>query len=221
MPEASAVAVVDTTTWSVVANIATGQQPSRLALQPDQHYLWIADLGSGSEAMDRGVTVVAAEDHSIKAHIATGKGPCEIVFSNDSRSAFVLNRRSGTLSIIDVPGLQKFSDIPVGKQPVGLDHCAESGTVFATDEESGQIVVVDARRRTLVTSIKAEAGLGQIKFPRKGQFGFAVNPKANLLHIIDSASNRVAQTGNMEKEPYRLVFRTGSPISDIARPRPC
>jgi YVTN family beta-propeller protein len=206
MPEASAVAVVDTTTWSVVANIATGQQPSRLALQPDQHYLWIADLGSGSEAMDRGVTVVAAEDRSIKAHIATGKGPCEIVFSEDSRTAFVLNRGSGTLSVIDVPSLRKLSDIPVGKKPVGLDHCAKSGSVFATDEESGQIVVVDARRRTLLTTIKAEPGLGQIKFPLNGQFGFAVNPKANLLHIIDSASNRVVQTGNTEKEPFQISF---------------
>jgi hypothetical protein len=31
-------------------------------------------------------------------------------------------------------------------------------------------VVVDARRRALVTSIEAEAGLGQIKFPPKGRF---------------------------------------------------
>lgn len=206
MPEAGAVAVVDTTTWSVVANIATGPQPGRLALQPDQHYLWIANRGSGSEAADDGVTVVSTEDRSIKAHIATGQAPGEIVFSEDSRSAFVLNRRSGTLSVIDVPGLRKLSDIPVGKKPAGLDHCAKSASVFATDEESGQIVVVDTRRRTLLTSTKAEAGLGQIKFPPNGQFGFIVNPKANLLHIIDSASNRIVQTGNMEKEPFQIGF---------------
>lgn len=206
MPEAGAVAVVDTTTWSVLANIATGPQPGRLALQPDQHYLWIANLGSGSEAADSGVTVVSAEDRSVKAHIATGQAPCEIVFSEDSRSAFVLNRGSGTLSIIDVPGLRKVNDIPIGKKPVGLDYCAKSGSVFATDEESGQIVVVDARRRTLPTTTKAEPGLGQIKFPPNGQFGFVVNPKTNLLHIIDSASNRIVRTGDMEKEPYQISF---------------
>jgi hypothetical protein len=206
MPEASAVAVVDTTTWSVVANIATGPQPGRLALQPDQHYLWIANLGSGSEAADNGVTVVSTDDRSIKAHIVTGQAPCEIVFSEDSRSAFVLNRGSGTLSAIDIPGLRKLSDIPVGKKPAGLDYCAKSGSVFATDEDSGQIVVVDARRRALLTTTKAEPGLGQIKFPPNGQFGFIVNPKANLLHIIDSASNRIVQTGDMEKEPFQLGF---------------
>ena len=206
MPEAGAVAIVDTTTWSVVANIATGPQPGRLALQPDQHYLWIANLGSGSEAADNGVTVVSTDDRSIKAHIVTGQAPSEIVFSEDSRSAFVLNRGSGTLSVIDVPSLRKLSDIPVGKKPAGLDYCVKSASVFATDEDSGQIVVVDARRRALLTTTKAEPGLGQIKFPPNGQFGFIVNPKANLLHIIDSASNRIVQTGDMEKEPFQIGF---------------
>jgi hypothetical protein len=33
-----------------------------------------------------------------------------------------------------------------------------------------------------------------------------VNPKKNLLHIIDSASNQIVQTGDMEKEPYQIGF---------------
>jgi hypothetical protein len=98
------------------------------------------------------------------------------------------------------------SDIPVGKKPAGLDYCAKSGSVFATDEESGQIVVVDARRRTLLTSIKAEPGLGQIKFPPNGQFGFIVNPTGNLLHIIDSASKQIVQRREMGKEPFQISF---------------
>jgi YVTN family beta-propeller protein len=206
MPEAGAVAVVDTTTWSVVANLPTGPQPGRVALQPDQHYLWVADLGSGSEAPDRGVTIFATDDRSTKGHVATGNGPSEIVFSEDSRSAFVLNRGSGTLSGIDVPSLKKVCDIPVGKHPAGLDYCAKSGSVYVTDEESGQIVAVDVRRKTVVATIKAEPGLGQIKFPPNGRFGFVVNPKVNLLHIIDSASNRIVQTGDMEKEPFQIGF---------------
>jgi YVTN family beta-propeller protein len=206
MPEASAVAVVDTTTWNVVADIPTGRQPGRLALQPDQHYLWVTDMGSGSEAPDRGVTVIAAESRTVKTHIATGEGASEIVFTEDSRSAFVLNRGSGTLSGIDVPSLKKVCDIPVGKHPAGLDYCAKAGSVCATDEESGHIVVVDARRRAVLATIKAEPGLGQIKFPPNGRFGFAVNPKMNLLHIVDSASNQIVQTGDMEKEPFQIGF---------------
>jgi YVTN family beta-propeller protein len=206
MPEAGAVAVVDTTAWNVIANISTGKAPGRIALQPDHHYLWVANSGSGSETEDRGVTVVATEDRSIKAHIVTGAGPAEIAFSKDSRSAFVLNRGKGTLSVIDVSTLRKLRDIPVGKKPVGLDYCAKSETVFATDEETGEVTVVDARGGVEVTRIKIEPGLGAIRFPPEGQFGFVVNPKTNTLYIIDSASNRVVQKGNMEKEPFQISF---------------
>jgi YVTN family beta-propeller protein len=206
MPDSDAVAVVDTTTWSVEATISTGQQPTRLAIQPDQHYLWIANLGSGSEAADWGVTAVAADNRAIKAHIPTGKGPYEMVFTEDSRFAFILNRGSGTLSVIDIAALKRIRDIPIGKRPVGLDYCTKSHSAFITDEESGQIVVVDARRGDVLARILAEPGLGQIKFPPNGQFGFAVNPKANLLHVVDSASNRVVQTGDMQREPYQIAF---------------
>jgi YVTN family beta-propeller protein len=206
MPDSDAVAVVDTTIWSVEATIPTGQQPTRVAIQPDQHYLWIANLGSGSEAADWGVTVVAADNRAIAAHIPTGKGPYEMVFTEDSHSALILNRGSGTLSVIDIAALKKIRNIPIGKRPVSLDYCAKSNSAFITDEESGQIVVVDARRGDVLARIQAEPGLGQIKFPPNGRFGFAVNPKANLLHIVDSASDRIVQTGDMQKEPYQIAF---------------
>jgi YVTN family beta-propeller protein len=206
MPEAGAVAVVDTTTWDVTANIPTPREPGRLALQPDQHFLWIANSGSGSESGDSGVSVIATGEQSAKAHIATGRNPSGIVFSKDSRSAFVLNRGSGTLSVIDVPGLRKVRDIPVGKKPAAVEYCAKSETVFVTDEESGQVTVVDARRGVELSKIGIAPGLGSIRFPPEGRFGFVINPKANFLYIIDSASNQVVQKGGMDKEPCEISF---------------
>src|SRR5829696_5390250 len=50
MPRVNQVAVVDTTTWKVLANIDTGMRPAHLALQPDEKYLWVANEG--------GVTVI-------------------------------------------------------------------------------------------------------------------------------------------------------------------
>ena len=206
MPESQGVAVVDTSAWKVAATIPTGVQPTRLALQPDQHYLWIANHGSGSESADSGVTVIVAQDRTIKKHIATGRGPYEIAFTEDSAWAFVLNRGSGTLSIIDVRALAKTRDIPVGKKPAGLDYCAKAGAAFVTDEDSGQITVVDSHRREVRATIQAEPGLGQIKFPPNGQFGFVVNPRTNVLHIVDSVANRLVQTGDMAKEPCQIAF---------------
>src|SRR5688572_20100296 len=54
MPLVNQVAVVDTTTWKVVANIDTGIKPARVRLQPDERYLWVGNDG-GEQS---GVTVI-------------------------------------------------------------------------------------------------------------------------------------------------------------------
>ena len=206
MPDSNEVGVVDTISWEVRASIVTGQSPSRVALQPDQHYLWIANLGSGMETPDRGVTVVNTGNLLTEAHIPTGKGPYEIAFDDDSRFAFVLNRGSGSLSAIDIASLKETREIAVGNRPASMAYCSKAHSLFVTDEDSGVIYVVDGQRHEVIARIKGEPGLGQIRFPPNGQFGFAVNPKRNILYIIDSSSNRIVQTGDMLHEPYQVAF---------------
>src|SRR6185436_10884237 len=43
MPLVNQLAVVDTNTWKVVANIDTGVKPTRVRLQPDERYLWVGE----------------------------------------------------------------------------------------------------------------------------------------------------------------------------------
>ncbi|HET9710319.1 MAG TPA: DUF5659 domain-containing protein, partial [Pyrinomonadaceae bacterium] len=57
MPLVNQIAVVDTSTWKVVANIDTGVKPTRVRLQPDERYLWVGNDAPGSDAPS-GVTVI-------------------------------------------------------------------------------------------------------------------------------------------------------------------
>ena len=47
MPLANRVAVIDTATWKVATNIDVEGEPSRLAVQPDGKYLWVASDAAG------------------------------------------------------------------------------------------------------------------------------------------------------------------------------
>ena len=47
MPAAGQVAVVDTSTWKVIANVDAGANPTRMALQKDEKYLWVGNDGVG------------------------------------------------------------------------------------------------------------------------------------------------------------------------------
>ena len=99
--ERGQVAVIDTETFTRVATLEAGESPVRVALQPDQHRLWVGN--NSSDPAKGGVTVIDVPARSTLKSFATGSGHHEIAFSGDSRYAFVSNRDGGTLSIIDIP----------------------------------------------------------------------------------------------------------------------
>ena len=67
------------------------------------------------------------------------------------------------MSIIDTRSLKKQADVPTGSGPgsVAFSPLAKMAYVSAAD---GTVTVVDGARRDLVARIKAEPGLGQIRF---------------------------------------------------------
>ena len=133
MPDSNQVAVVDTNTWKVVADVDTGARPVRLALQPDEKYLWVGTDGGA----DSGVTVIDAATFKPVTRIPTGAGHHELALSGDSRTAFVTNRDAGTLSVIDVLKLAKTADVKTGRGADAVAVSPLSKFVYVADRAVG------------------------------------------------------------------------------------
>ncbi|MBA3438565.1 MAG: hypothetical protein H0T92_01685, partial [Pyrinomonadaceae bacterium] len=156
MPLVNQVAVVDTTTWKVVANIDTGARPMRIGLQPDEKYMWVAN--------DSGATVVDVGEHKMIATVELGAGPHEMAFSSDNRYVFATNKGDGTLSVIDVQKLAKIKEVKVGAVPTSVVLSPLSKAVYVVSETEGNITVVDSRSHEIVTRMEAKPGLRQVRF---------------------------------------------------------
>jgi YVTN family beta-propeller protein len=201
MPLADQVAVVDTTTWKVIALADAGEKPARLRLQPDGKYLWIADDGEAG-----GVTVIDATTFKVAARVATGAGRHEIAFGADSRLAFVTNRRDGTLSVVDVSRLAKLADLKTGASPVALAFSPTSKSIYVADEADGTISVVDPTRRQIVARIASKPGVRALRFEPGGRYGFVVNSRTSSVEIIDATTNRVLHSIEVGKSPDQIGF---------------
>jgi len=198
MPEAGGVAVVDTSTWKVKTTILTAPHPRRLAFQPDGQYLWAAT--------DSGVSVLDPRALHKTADLATGKGAHDLAFSDDSRFVFVSNEADGTVSVLATGGLAKLRDVPVGARPVSLAWSTQAQAAYVATAGDGAVVAVDARRPQPLARMAAGPGLGQIRFAPGGRLAFVVHPSANVVHIVDAASNRVIQTADVEESPDQVAF---------------
>lgn len=194
LPEANQIAVIDTSSWRVVAKIEAGRLPSRLTLQPDQKYLW-ATTGDG-------LIAIATDKLQIAARLAIGQIH-EIAVSDDNRW-IAASRLTGEVSLIDVRSLQSVAEVKTG----GTASLAFStlSKMFYAASPDGTISVIDANRRLVAARIKAESGLSQIRFAPGGRIGFIVNPSRNAVHIFDAADNQLKQTADVEKSPDQITF---------------
>ena len=195
MPASNQVAVVDTNTWKVVANVDTGARPVRLALQPDETYLWVGT----DEGAESGVTVIDAATFKQVARIPTGAGHHEVALSPDSRTAFVTNETAGTLSLIDVAKLAKTADVKTGRGANAVAVSSLSKFVYVSDRTTGQVAVVDPAKAAVLASIAAAPGLGGVSFAPGGRYGFVPNPATGVLYIFDASTNRLAHDIKVSK----------------------
>jgi DNA-binding beta-propeller fold protein YncE len=194
MPDANAVAVVDTTSWSIVAQAAVGPKPSRVVLQPDAALVWAAH--------DDGVTAMRPTGQ-IAARIATERGPHDLAVSDDGRFVIVTNAASAT--VIDARALRVERTVALETTPRSLAWSPLSRMAYAAGAD-GTIVAFDPAAPQRRATIATEPGLRQFRFTNDGRFGFAVISERDLVLVLDAATNRVIQRGRMEGGPFAVSF---------------
>lgn len=204
MPLVNQVAVVDTTSWKILAQVDAGMKPSRVALQHDGRYLWVGN--DGDEAKDGGVTVIDTVTLKVAARIRTGAGHHEVAFDEDDSSAFITNRLDGTLAVIDVRRLAVVANIKVGSLPASVTFSPLGKAVYVADEGDGMIVVVDSARREIIARMKTSPGLRAVRVLPDGRFGFAVNRATATVFIFDAASNRLIHEVPAGTAPDQITF---------------
>ncbi|RON53915.1 YncE family protein [Pseudomonas frederiksbergensis] len=198
MPTAGEVAVLDSEQFKLIDSIAAGNNPVRVALQPDERLLWVAEK--------TGVTVIDSRSLKPLTHIATGAGHHEIAFSKDSRHAFVTNRDDGTLSLIDIATLTLDKQLKTGTQPLSVAYSPLSQAVYVADGRDGTVTVVDTASLAVRRVIKLSQGLGPMGFSADGRFGVVLNTLENRAEVIDAATDALIHQIDVSTEPYQVVF---------------
>lgn len=198
MPRINQVAVVDTATWKVIANVDAGVKPVQLALQPDEKYLWVTN--------ETGVTAIDTATLKPTKQIATGAGTHEIAFGADNKFSFVTNRSEGTLSVISVSKLKKLKDVKTGTLASSLTFSSLSKALYVGNEADGSIAVVDAANHNLLANIATAPGLKTIRFARGGRWGFVANKLDSNVYIFDASTNRLVHKQQVGEAPDQFAF---------------
>ena len=204
MPTAGQVAVIDTDTFKLAATIDAGRSPTRVVVQPDGRYLWVGNDAKVADAS--GITVIDTETLKPVKSLLTGIGHHEIAVSEDSRVAFVTNRDSGTVSLVDVRKLEILRQANVGGMPLSVGYSPLGKVAYVADGKDGVVTVLGGIDFAPLKRIALRPGLGPLRFAPDGRHALVVNTHEDLVHVIDVSSNERIHDIPVKGQPYQLTF---------------
>ena len=148
-------AVVDTATERIVAEVPLGRQPWGVAVHPSLPQVYV------SNRVDRTLSIVDTGTLSVLATIGTGNGPNAVAVSPDGAKVFVANANSDDLTVFDVNhpesvrsiSLRPFDGAQFGSSPNALAFSPDGSRLYVANAWDNTVVVLSPGDEAIVGAI--------------------------------------------------------------------
>ena len=194
MPEAGAVALIDTRQWRIIDIIRTGPRPRRMAVAGNR--IWVAD--------DQGVSSIDIATRAVTALPLAAA--TELTASSDGDWLFVAH--GSNVAVIDAHAGRVARQVKLDGAPSLLAYSHAAQAVYAADTQQGKLYAIDAQphaQRQVVT-VDIQPGAAQLRFTPDGRYALLPVPGANLMQVLDAASNRLVHSVTIADGPEQISF---------------
>jgi YVTN family beta-propeller protein len=134
---AHTVAIVDTSTNTVVKTIPLPSGAGYVAFSPDGHQAYITN-GDATNT----VTVINTANYTTAGTITVGQKPGAIAFSPDGSVAYVTSQLDNTVSVINTATKTSIKTIAVGKNPLGVAASPDGKYLYVTNVLDSTVTVI-------------------------------------------------------------------------------
>ena len=163
----SSVAVVDTATRRMIAEIPVGGQPIDVDFAADGGRAFV------SNRLDDSVSVIDVATRQVIATIPVGDEPHGVLVDQPGNHLYVLNTSSDTISVIDTASLQPVKRLSAGRSPWALAMSPDGSQIYVTNMYSNfvpfrtssvsEVTIIDTQRavvgnRSMVNGAEPHAG---------------------------------------------------------------
>lgn len=197
MPDASALAVIDTAQRKIIRSISTGAEsrPTRLTVSPADQSVWVGLDGSDKLAMISGTSV---------NYMTVGRGLHQLAFSADGKELYVTNTDDNTVTVIDATRREKIADITVGNTPLKPVWSSARRAMYVSAVKDGRVDALSGGKLTATVSL--HRGTMDLAIDPSGRFVFALNPLLSRVDVIDTAIDTVIAFAAVVDRPDQISF---------------
>jgi YVTN family beta-propeller protein len=172
--------LIDPSTNTVEGTIPICGNPTALAFNPHNNYIYVSCSTSGD------VYVINPDNNMVVEIIAVGSNPQDIDVNPFNGFVYVVNHGSDTISVIN-PLIGVVDTIPivstsVSTSPLGIAFNPTNSYLYVTNYGTSTVSVIDSATNEVVDTISVGG------YP----YGIAFNPHNGLMYVANSESNTVS-----------------------------
>lgn len=195
---------------AVIANYGTGPQPgSTLTVidVPGKKQLKTIDLGEyrrphgiawlkGSEVAvtaegNKALLIVDVNAARVLSAITTDQNVSHmIVVSPKHHRAFVANIGSGSVTVIDLAGKKRTTDIQTGAGAEGIDISPDEKEVWVTNRAANTVSVVDVASLKVTATLESKDFPIRVKFAPGGKHVLVSNARSGDVAVFDAVTRK-------------------------------
>ena len=155
-------------------------------------------------------TIIDVESGRILATLPTGKGPHEVVLSSNGNTAVVTDysgEPGRTLTVIDVAKKSVARTIDLGeyRRPHGIVFLPGDSLVAVTSEVTGNVVVVNVNRDTVVRAVPTTQKLPHmVAVPANGRLAYTGNMESHTVSEVDLTTGRFVRMWTVPETPEAI-----------------
>lgn len=129
--------------------------------------------------------------------------------ANYREYAYVANKGSGTVTVLDVVNVRVDRELPVGQNPVAVASSPTRNEVYVLNEGlqagsgfgNGSISVIDVEHNAVVAAIPVKRQPVSIDLDAMGKYAYVANSGSNSISVVDLAGRRVIAEIGTGEEP--------------------
>jgi YVTN family beta-propeller protein len=193
---ANSVAVIDSRTKRLAADVVVGNGPTRIAY--GERAVWVINVD------DQTVARIDLATNTVRQTIKVGSGPSAVAVG--AGAVWVANGLDGTVSRIDPKTNEVVQKISVGNGPSGI--AVGEGSVWVVNRDDHTLSRIELRSGKVVATV--DAGTDPVDVAVGAGAVWVTNRSSGRLVKIDPATSRIVDAVGVGRHPGAVAAGAGS-----------
>jgi YVTN family beta-propeller protein len=162
-----------------------GKRFDYLAIDPDDHYLFVAHLGAGN------LYVLDLASLKVLNTISPVPGVEGVTYVPELKKVYTSNWYEDRIGVIDLRTMKIIKRIPTESKPDGSAYAAPFRKLYVSNELGKSVTVVDVARDEVIRTLRFESETGMPQYDPVARKIYVNLQDQNLLAVIDPAYDAV------------------------------